>query len=56
MISSTPVFTRLLVLGAILSAGQAYSQSLRIVALGDSNTSGFGVGPQQAFPAHLNRV
>jgi len=56
MVSSTRMFTHLLVLGAIMLSGPAYSQSSRIVALGDSNTAGFGVGPQQAFPAHLEAL
>jgi acyl-CoA thioesterase-1 len=56
MISSTRVFIRIFFLGAILLSGPAYPQSSRIVALGDSNTAGFGVGPQQAFPAHLEAL
>src|SRR5215203_7251981 len=56
MVSSTRMSIRLLVLGAIMLSGPAYSQSSRIVALGDSNTAGFGVGPQQAFPAHLEAL
>src|SRR5215218_3668267 len=56
MVPSTRVFTRSLVLSAVLSVGPAYAQSSRIVALGDSNTAGFGVGPQQAFPAHLEAL
>src|SRR3954447_12672743 len=27
-----------------------------VVALGDSNTAGFGVGRDQAYPAHLERM
>jgi acyl-CoA thioesterase-1 len=56
MISSTRVFIRIVFLGAILLSGPAYAQSSRIVALGDSNTAGFGVGSQQAFPAHLEAL
>src|SRR5215213_5551442 len=56
MVPSTRMFTRSLVLSAVLSVGPAYAQSSRIVALGDSNTAGFGVGPQQAFPAHLEAL
>ena len=56
MVSSTCMSIRLLVLGAILLSGPVYAQSSRIVALGDSNTAGFGVGPQQAFPAHLEAL
>ena len=43
----------LLVLCALLFAGAAHSQTTRIVALGDSNTAGYGVGRQAAFPAQL---
>jgi acyl-CoA thioesterase-1 len=56
MVSSTCISIRLLVLSAVLSVGPAYAQSSRIVALGDSNTAGFGVGPQQAFPADLEAL
>ena len=54
--SSKRAFTRLLVLSMILFAGQAYAQSTRIVALGDSNTAGFGVAGQEAFPAQLQAM
>ena len=43
----------LLVLGTMLSAGSAQSQATRLVALGDSNTAGYGVGGPAAFPAQL---
>jgi len=56
MVSSTCISIRLLVLSAVLSVGPAYAQSSRIVALGDSNIAGFGVGPQQAFPADLEAL
>ena len=56
MVPSTRVFTGLLVLSAILLSGPGYAQSSRIVALGDSNTAGFGVGLKQAFPAHLEAL
>ena len=54
--SSKRAFTRLLVLSMILFAGQAYAQSTRIVVLGDSNTAGFGVAGQEAFPAQLQAM
>jgi acyl-CoA thioesterase-1 len=38
-----------------LTAGPALSQPL-IVALGDSNTAGWGVGQSNAFPAQLNAM
>ena len=56
MIFSTRVFTCLLVLSTFLFAGSAYAQSTRIVALGDSNTAGFGVARQEAFPAQLEAL
>jgi acyl-CoA thioesterase-1 len=40
-------------LAALLFAAPSSSQEGTIVALGDSNTSGFGVGPQNAFPSQL---
>ncbi len=43
----------LVVVAALLAAGTAQAQSTRIVALGDSNTAGYGVGREQAFPAQL---
>src|SRR4051794_14474954 len=39
-----------------LFAPQSLSQPIGIVALGDSNTAGFGVGRDQAYPAHLERM
>ena len=54
--ASTRALTRFAVLSAILIAGPAQAQSVRIVALGDSNTAGYGVGPQQAFPAQLEAL
>lgn len=49
-------FTGLLALGTVLLAGQAYSASSRIVALGDSNTAGVGVAHHEAFPAQLEAL
>ena len=40
----------------LLFAPQSLSQPIGIVALGDSNTAGFGVGRDQAFPAQLERL
>jgi acyl-CoA thioesterase-1 len=42
-------------LACSITAGPASSQSL-IVALGDSNTAGFGVGQGNAFPTQLNAM
>ena len=36
--------------------GHASAQEATIVTLGDSNTSGFGVGAQEAFPASLEAM
>lgn len=44
-----------LLIACCLVCGTASSQPL-IVALGDSNTAGFGVGPGNAFPAQLNAM
>ena len=37
-------------------ASQGFAQPIGIVALGDSNTAGFGVGAQYAFPAQLEAM
>lgn len=55
MISPKHLFTCFL-LGSLLSAGQANAQPIRIVALGDSNTAGSGVGRERAFPARLEAI
>ena len=52
----TRLLPHLLVLGTMLSAGSAHSQATRVVALGDSNTAGYGVGLQAAFPAALEAM
>ena len=41
---------------ALLFAFQSLSQPIGIVALRDSNTAGFGVRRDQAFPAYLERM
>ena len=43
-------------ISALLFAPQILAQPIGIVALGDSNTAGFGVGRDQAFPAQLERM
>ena len=40
----------------ILVANHANADQLKIVALGASNTAGYGVGPSQAFPAQLEAL
>src|SRR5689334_22758725 len=37
-------------------AGQAVAQETTVVVLGDSNAQGYGVSPQQAFPARLETL
>jgi acyl-CoA thioesterase I len=39
----------------VLAAGPLQARPLHIVAIGASNTSGFGVGGQNAYPAVLER-
>lgn len=56
MIATNRVLACMLALSTCLFAGGAYSQPSRIVALGDSNTAGFGVGNAQAFPAQLEAL
>ncbi len=56
MITTKQVFAFLALLTTMLFAGNAEAQSIRIVALGDSNTAGFGVGRQDAFPARLEAM
>jgi acyl-CoA thioesterase-1 len=56
VISSKRLSICLLALGTFLFVGSAHSQSALIVALGDSNTAGFGVGRQNAFPARLESM
>jgi acyl-CoA thioesterase-1 len=40
----------------VLLWNEAHAQSVRIVALGASNTAGFGVGQGAAWPARLERL
>jgi acyl-CoA thioesterase-1 len=56
MLSVRRVVTSLLFLLVATQAGPAQAQTIRIVALGDSNTAGFGVGSQAAFPAQLEAM
>lgn len=42
--------------GLVLGAAGASAQPVRVVALGDSNTAGFGVATAQAFPARLEAM
>jgi acyl-CoA thioesterase-1 len=56
MVLPKVVFASLLVLSTLIFAGRADAQPTRIVTLGDSNTAGFGVGRQEAFPARLEAM
>ncbi|HEX2726276.1 MAG TPA: GDSL-type esterase/lipase family protein [Beijerinckiaceae bacterium] len=40
----------------LLVSSAAFAQSIRIVAIGDSNTAGFGVAREEAFPARLEAL
>ena len=56
-----PVFARqkllcLFALTAVLLPQYAKAQTTQVVALGDSNTAGFGVGREAAFPARLEAM
>ena len=58
---ATMIFSRwliacLIVLSTVLFAPGAHSQSALVVALGDSNTAGYGVGRENAFPARLETM
>jgi acyl-CoA thioesterase-1 len=46
----------LAVAAALVAAGPAAAGTLNIVAIGASNTSGFGVGAQSAYPAQLQAL
>jgi acyl-CoA thioesterase I len=47
---------RAMALAAILAVWPAQAFALNIVAIGASNTSGFGVGAQNAYPAQLQEI
>src|ERR1700722_9866126 len=46
----------LLIAGVVCFAGPLQAAALNIVAIGASNTSGFGVGAQNAYPAQLQAL
>ncbi|MFZ1092296.1 MAG: GDSL-type esterase/lipase family protein [Xanthobacteraceae bacterium] len=56
MISLTRLVACLIALSTVASAAAAQTHSALIVALGDSNTAGFGVGRENAFPARLQTL
>jgi acyl-CoA thioesterase I len=45
-----------LLLGMVLVTSSASAQEALVIALGDSNTAGFGVGAAAAFPAQLDAM
>ena len=51
-----PVFVTALLVAFSLTAGDAHATPVRIVALGDSNTYGYGVERDQTYPAQLEKV
>jgi acyl-CoA thioesterase-1 len=56
MIVPRGLIAGLIVLSTFLFAPGAHSQSALVVALGDSNTAGYGVGRENAFPARLQAM
>ena len=50
------VCTWVVLLIAVLFSREASAQGVRIVAIGDSNTAGFGVARDEAFPARLEAL
>jgi acyl-CoA thioesterase I len=56
MHSSKLMLTCLFVLSTMFLADHAHAQSIRIVTLGDSNTAGYGVDREAAFPALLETM
>ena len=50
------VCTGVVLLIAVLFSREASAQGVRIVAIGDSNTAGFGVAREEAFPARLEAL
>lgn len=56
MIVPRGLIAGLIVLSTFVFAPGAHSQSALVVALGDSNTAGYGVGRENAFPARLQAM
>jgi len=56
MIVPRGLIAGLVVLSTFLFAPGAHAQSALVVALGDSNTAGYGVGRENAFPARLQAM
>ena len=51
MTPTARVLVWVVLLSTLLVARESLSQPIGIVALGDSNTAGFGIGRDQAFDA-----
>jgi len=43
-------------LGVLFAAGEVHAAAIKIVAIGASNTLGWGVAPEQAYPAQLQAL
>jgi len=56
MMLSYRLASALLLACTLVFAGHARAESTRVVALGDSNTAGYGVGREAAFPAQLEAM
>ena len=56
MIFPRSLIAGLIALSTCLFAAGAHAQPALIVALGDSNTAGYGVGRENAFPARLQAM
>ena len=53
---TTTVWRAVVLLLGLATAAHAQSASVRIVALGASNTEGFGVSTWEAYPARLQEL
>jgi lysophospholipase L1-like esterase len=56
MTVALPVVVPLLTAALCLFAGSAKAQESKVVVLGDSNTQGVGVNPQDAFPSRVETI
>lgn len=55
-IAHTSIQAGLLLLATFMFLGAAQAETIKIVALGASNTGGYGVGSSQAWPARLESM
>jgi acyl-CoA thioesterase-1 len=56
MVSAIRIFVLALAMTAIAAASPRHAAALNIVAVGASNTSGWGVGADNAYPAQLQAL